>query len=85
MWKLVALLGLLASPTLAQSARVEIADLRTGVADDGTFISPGQDDDDYVLISGPGGTGTYPRATTVPVFSPVPPSLLPDSTWLRQK
>lgn len=43
----------------------ELADLRTGVADDGSLIAIGNDDDDWILSNGPASVGPYPRPATV--------------------
>jgi len=52
----------LSTSALAQGV---IADLRTGVASDGSFIAGGGSDDDYVLTDGPFLQGPYPRPATV--------------------
>ncbi|MEW6741594.1 MAG: hypothetical protein AB1486_02450 [Planctomycetota bacterium] len=61
-----------------------IADLSTGVADGGGFIPPGTPDDDWILTSGPSGTGTYPRAATV--VNPNPAwAVLSGTQWVSYK
>src|SRR5687768_8083518 len=65
-WRLaVLLLSVFCLIDRGATAQTMIADLRTGVASDGSFIAPTSDDDEYVLVSGPIFTGPYPRPATV--------------------
>jgi hypothetical protein len=67
MLRIEVLLASLALAVLAQGAPAQtvIADLRTGVADDGSLLPLGADDDNYIMFAGPAGTGSYPRPATV--------------------
>ncbi len=60
----IALAALASAEARSQTVLV---DLRSGVADDGSFLPVDQPDDDYVLLSGPAGSGSYPRSATVVV------------------
>ena len=70
------------SPTAEASDLVTI-DVSTGVLPDGTLPSVGSNDDTYVLVAGPAGTGAYPAPAIV--VDPHPAwATFPGTRWVSR-